>query len=142
MVNEQSSNEERRDNQRPRKKRKRLPSTAEPKRSSGQKNSRSKQPTVPDAEACLCALGQLPGLIAMGLVTTAQANAIRGVYNTILQQHHRSRMGSEQPQLDDVQVTEMLRTNPGMLNMLAPLLTEEQIAAIMEEVKDDDDGQT
>jgi hypothetical protein len=143
MSDEKQSDHDRQEKQPTRKKRrKRLPSVVEPKRSSGQRQSRSKQHPAPDSDACLSALGQLPGLIAMGLVTTAQANAIRGVYNTILQHQHRSRAGGDQQQLDDVHVMEVLRTNPGMLSMLEPLLTDEQIAAVMEEVKDDKDGQT
>jgi hypothetical protein len=101
----------------------------------------SKQRSAPDSDACLAALGQLPGLVAIGLVTTAQANSIRGVYSTILQQHHRTRTGRDQAQLDDADVMAILRDNPSMLNMLAPLLTDEQIAAIMEASEGGEDGQ-
>ena len=77
----------------------------------------------------------------MGLLTTAQGNAIRGVYSTILQHHDRTRAGREQTQIDDADVMAMLRDNPSLLSMLEPLLTDEQIAAIMEDSRGDDDGQ-
>ncbi len=126
-----------------RKKRRRRRSTAVtvPGKSSDRQRSGAKQRTAPDTDACLDALGQLPGLIAMGLVTTAQANAIRGVYSTILQQHHRTRAGRDQAQLDDADVMAILRDNPSMLSMLAPLLTDEQVAAIMEDSEGAEDGQ-
>lgn len=124
-------------------KRRRKPSSAAmvPRKSSGRQRSGTKQCSAPDPDACLDSLGQLPGLIAMGLVTTAQANAIRGVYSTILQQHHRTRAGRDQAQLDDADVMAILRDNPSMLSMLAPLLTDEQIAAIMEDAEGAEDGQ-
>lgn len=124
-------------------KRRRRPSTAVtvPGKSSGRQRSGAKQRSAPDTDDCLAALGQLPGLIAMGLVTTAQANAIRGVYSTILQQHHRTRSGRDQAQLADADVMAILRENPSMLSMLAPLLTDEQIAAIMEDSEGAEDGQ-
>ena len=126
-----------------RKKRRRRTSTAVsvPGKSSSRQRSGTKQRSAPDTDDCLDALGQLPGLIAMGLVTTAQANAIRGVYSTILQQHHRTRAGRDQAQLDDADVMAILRENPSMLSMLAPLLTDEQVAAIMDDSEGVEDGQ-
>lgn len=110
--------------------------------SSERRESRRKQSGPPDTEACLTALGQLPGLIVMGLVKTAQANAIRGTYATILQEHHRSRTGREQPKLDDADVMKILRSDPSLLSMLESLLTDEQIATLMEQAGDGDDGET
>jgi hypothetical protein len=112
-----------------------------PGKSSGRQRSGKKKCTAPDPDDCLDALGQLPGLIAMKLVTTAQANSIRGVYSTILQQHRRTQSGRDQAQLDDAGMMAILRDNPNMLSMLAPLLTEEQIAAIMEDCEGTEDGQ-
>ena len=147
-MSEDNKNEEDRDENQPspqekkkkKQKRKQLPSVVKPEKPSGRKRSGAKQYAAPDSEACLIALGQLPGLIAMKLVTTAQANSIRGVYGTILQQHHRSRTGRDQPQLNDADVMAMLRADPRWLSMLAPLLTDAQIEAIMEETKDSEDG--
>ena len=108
-------------------------------KSSGRQRSGAKASSAPDSDACLDALGQLPGLIAMGLLTTAQANSIRSVYSTILQQHHRTPTGRDQAQLNDADVMAILRENPRMLTMLEPLLTDEQIAAIMEDLEDAED---
>ena len=143
MSDENRREGDREEPQRARRKKRRRPSTTVtvPGKSSGRQRSGAKQRTAPDTDACLDALGQLPGLIAMGLVTTAQANAIRGVYSTILQQHHRTRAGRDQAQLDDADVMAILRENPSMLSMLAPLLTDEQIAAIMEDSEGAEDGQ-
>ena len=93
----------------------------------------------------LTALGQIPGLITMGLITTAQANAIRGVYSTMLQRHQHVGRSRDQAHLDDADVMQLLRENPSMLNMLSPLLTDQQIAAVMQQSDDDltkYDGQT
>ena len=108
---------------------------------SGRQQSGTKKQSVPDADACLVALGQLPGLVAMGILTTAQANSMRGVYSTILQQHQRTRATRDQAQLDDANVMTILRDNPAMLSMLAPLLTDEQIAMVMDESASEEDGQ-
>ena len=141
MSQDEPSESDHEDQQNPRRERRRQSSGAVvPRPSAGRQRSGARQRTAPDSDACLDGLGRLPGLIVMGLVTTAQANAIRGVYGTILQQHHRTQTGRDQSQLDDADVMAMLRDNPGLLSMLAPLLTDEQIAAIMEEAKEGDDG--
>jgi hypothetical protein len=101
----------------------------------------SKQRSAPDSDACLAALGQLPGLVAMRVLTTAQVNTMRGVYSTMLQQHHRSQAGQHQAQLDDADVMAILRDNPTLLSLLEPLLTDEQIDAIMDDSEGATDGQ-
>jgi hypothetical protein len=93
-------------------------------------------------EDCLAALSRLPGLITMGLITTAQANAIRGTYATILQHHHHSAQGdAAQQTLADEDVLTMLRANPELLNMLEPFLTDDQIAMAMKDDQGGQDGQ-
>lgn len=97
--------------------------------------------SILDAETCLRGLGQLPGLVALGVLKPAQANAIRGSYREILQYHQRSQVRDDRNGLSNVDVLELMRTNPRILSMLEPLLTQEQIAMVMRGGKGDAGGQ-
>jgi hypothetical protein len=96
---------------------------------------RARRSDVPDRDACLGALGRLPGLMMMGLVTTPQANALRAIYGTILQQHDRARDAQGGVRLADANVLQLARTDPALLGMLEPLLTDQQIHAVMHEAR-------
>ena len=125
------------------KKRRTRPSTAvaSPRETSKRRRSSRQPRNLPDADASLEALAQLPGLLAMGLITTGQANSMRGIYSTMLQELNRRQTSRSQTQLDDADIMQLLRDNPGMLNMLAPLLTDDQIDAVMEDLAEEGDGQ-
>jgi hypothetical protein len=89
-------------------------------------------PHIPSAEECLAALAHLAGLVALGILRPAQANAIRGSYREILQHHGRSHArGSAQAAVSDADLLDLVRTNPALLNLLEPLLTKEQIDLVM-----------
>jgi len=100
-----------------------------------------RHPHVPDRQACLLRLAQLPGLVALRMLTPSQANVMRGVYRDILQEHRSSQTAGGQQALPDATVLELARTSPEVVNLLAPLLTDEQVAALMRASKDGCDGQ-
>ena len=103
------------------------------------KRARSK---IPSEDECLQAIGQLGGLIAMGLLKPAQANAIRASFRDILQHHQRSQSRHDHAGIGDADVLDLMRKDPTILNMLAPLLTDEQLAMIMQQDKGGDGGTT
>ncbi len=78
---------------------------------------------------CLAALSSLPGLVVVGILSPAQANTIRGVYAAILQHYQRQSPYDRGGVADDALV-DMLRRHPDYANLLEPLLSAEQIAAI------------
>jgi hypothetical protein len=91
---------------------------------------RAKNTELPSEEACLRVMTQVAGLVAMGLLKPAQAQAIRASYRELLQYHKtKARANAASTNLD---VMDLLRKSPEMLNLLEPLLTDEQIAKVME----------
>jgi hypothetical protein len=86
---------------------------------------------VRSVEECLSMLDQLPGMIATRLITPSQANSIRSAINDILAFHQRSLGGSATKAVLDSDLLARLRREPQLMNMLAPLLTAEQIATLM-----------
>jgi hypothetical protein len=89
------------------------------------------KPSIPTLEDCLRAMAQLAGLVAMGLLKSSEANAIRGAYREILQ-HHKSEAKQSETSLSNADVMEVLRKDPQVLSLLEPLLTPEQVAMVMQ----------
>jgi hypothetical protein len=85
---------------------------------------------------CLAALSQLPALMTFGLVDVKLANAFKGIYATILQHYQRKTANSEKPTLDRPGLLDMLRKHPDLANMLEPMLSKEQIEALMQQGQD------
>jgi hypothetical protein len=85
---------------------------------------------TPTPEECLAALGALPGLVALGLMSTARANSIRGAYAEILRWHGHARGQRDEGRLTDDDVLALARSNPEILSMIEPLLTDEQIEMV------------
>lgn len=86
--------------------------------------------SVPTAEDCLRALAQLPGLTAMKLISTGQCNSIKSIYATILAEYRHSER-STGPQVQDELLLKFLKKDPGLLNLIAPLLTPGQLEFVM-----------
>jgi len=84
-----------------------------------------KQFRVPKEAQVLDALGKMPGAVAMGILTTAQANALRGVYHEILAALQR-RGGQQEQKVATHQILDAIRQNPALLSLLEPFLTDEQ----------------
>lgn len=86
---------------------------------------------VVSEEDCLLALGSLPALIAMGLLKTAHANSIRGVYTAILQHYRQRENPADRDGVTDEGLIDMLTRHPEYANYLEPLLSAELIATLM-----------
>src|SRR5262245_19448915 len=73
---------------------------------------------VRSVEDCLRALDQLPGMVAMGLLRPAQANAIRGVLRDMIQFQQRAAGNSaaNMPLSDDL--LQRLRKEPELMNLM------------------------
>lgn len=106
------------------------------------KSKRAKSRQVYDVQKCLEALSQLPGLLMIGYVRPAQANAIRSTLETILR--HYRQTGSTRSELapKDIDIMSILRTHPELVSLFESLLTDEQLEAVMKEAKDGDDRET
>jgi hypothetical protein len=104
----------------------------------------SRKPSIPDPNACLAALAQMPGMVAFKLITPAQSNAMRAPLEAILRQHNwtATRAGQSEGRIANVDLMELARRNPEVLNMLAPVLTEEQITMVMKTTTDGSHGKT
>jgi hypothetical protein len=97
------------------------------------------RPNVASAEQCLAALTQLPGLVAMGLLTPAQANSMRATFATILQ-HHQKSQNAPTPARATPEVVQAVRNHPELATLLESLLTDEQLEALLKEARDCGDG--
>ena len=99
----------------------------------------SKKPGVPSENDCLLAIAQVAGLVAMGLLKVGQANAIRAAYRDILS-HHKGKAKEAEKSLSNSDVMDLLKKDPKLVNLLAPLLTSEQLDMVMNAGDEDTDG--
>ena len=107
----------------------------------GQGPGNSKVPTVSE---CLASLSQIPGMVALKLITPAQANAMRGTLEAILRQHNRSgtRAGQPEGNVQSMDLVDLAKRDPQVLNMLETILTDQQITMVMKATKDGGCGKT
>jgi len=99
----------------------------------------------PGEEQCLAAIARLAGLVAIGMLKPSQANSIRASFAEILRFHRAAKGAREQQRLEDADLIGLLRTNPELLAMLEPLLTEDQIDMLTREAAANEaqtDGET
>jgi hypothetical protein len=87
----------------------------------------------------MLALARLPGLVAMKILTPAQANAMRATYQTMLAEYSRVPPG-QQAQITDDNVLRLLQMQPEVLSMIEPFLTPDQVAMVMHAADDESDG--
>jgi hypothetical protein len=92
---------------------------------------RTRRRATPSIEDCLYQLSQLPGLIATGLLTSAQANAISRALTAILAYHAQAQASTPSGAQLDVDLRARLRDDPQLMHMLEPLLSDEQISLLM-----------
>jgi hypothetical protein len=95
--------------------------------------------TIPSRDECLQGIAALSGLVAMRILTPAQANTIRANFMAILREYEPARQAPS-AHLPDEQVMELWRTHPELLDFIELLLTPEQLEMIMREVGRDADG--
>jgi len=95
-----------------------------------QQRQRAKKPDIPSEEDCLGAIVQVARLVAMGLLETAQANAIRASFREILL-HHRSKTKEAEKGVSNVELLDVLRKDPKLLSLFEPLLSQAQVEWIL-----------
>ena len=96
----------------------------------------AKQP-IESAEDCLAALGRLPALNMLGVLSEKQINAFKGVYSTMLQYYQRQQATPRSANLEEAGILEALRRNPMLANLLEPVLSQEQIDSLMAQARDE-----
>jgi len=97
---------------------------------------RRKHGSIPSKEACLAALAQLAGAVALGLLKPAQANAMRTNYVEILRHHQRNESRDDRQGIANEDVVELMRSNPQAFSILEPFLTDDQIDMVMRGSRD------
>jgi hypothetical protein len=103
---------------------------------------RSSGNAVPSREACLQAIARLSGLVAMGILKPAQANSIRASFETILHCHERDRdRAGQAAQLPNEDVIRAFDLHPDLIDLLAPVLSEDQLQMLVNRTKARSDGQ-
>jgi hypothetical protein len=95
---------------------------------------------IPTPDECLRALHQTAQLLVMDVISASKANALRGIYTTLAEQQQSQRQGDGGRQLDDQWLITMLHRHPEMAKHLEPLLSDEQIAALMKQASEGDHG--
>ena len=65
---------------------------------------------------------------------------MRGAFNSVLQHHRHQPAGKVGNALDQPRLLELVRANPELANLLEPMLTDEQIAMVLQNAKDGTHG--
>jgi hypothetical protein len=98
----------------------------------------SKQADIPSPDDCLRALGKLPGLVALKVLKPAECNAIRTVYSTMLG-HHAKHEAHRSSVVGNEDVITLLRSNPALIDLIAPILSAEQLNLVMQHFENNDE---
>lgn len=97
---------------------------------------RSQRGTIPSEQDCLRMLAALNTLLLMGFIDPRRATAIRGGLAELLR-HFRGRANSAvQPALSEADLAKLLQADPSIVDLVAPFLTEEQIAFLLRREKE------
>lgn len=114
-------------------------SHAEAAGSAGRRGHTQQDAEVPTERECLRALRDLNRLVVTRILTPSEANAIRANLREIIAYHQRQRSPSGAAPLPRAELRRMLREHPAMVNALASLLSEEQIADLVSDPGDGDE---
>jgi len=82
------------------------------------------------------AIAALPGLIAIKVLTSGQANAMRANFEAILRYHERGQHAPSKRATDD-HILKIVREQPELLGLLEPFLMPDQLGIIMKEFRSD-----
>jgi hypothetical protein len=110
----------------------------DPNRSERSRERNRKGSGIPSAEEILAMLLKLNGLVAMRIISTAQATVIQRSLRTILDYQARQAQGG-QPGLPQEALAEICHEDPRILNLLEPFLTDAQVDWLMHGRKDSDE---
>ncbi len=100
-----------------------------------------KRSRIPDTEEILAMLMQLNGLVMLGMITSAQANVLQRNLRTILdvqRQKSRADSGGQSTQA----LADLCRTNPQLMNLLEPFLSDAQMEWLMKSIREAGNEQT
>jgi hypothetical protein len=113
---------------------------AQKKRSDQRRSDKGAKNAYPSEDQCLTAIARVAGLVAMRILTTSQANSIRAAFSEILRWHRTSSGRSGDRRVDDRDLLSILRTNPELLAMIEPLLTDDQIELLARQAGEESEG--
>ncbi|MEX2142015.1 MAG: hypothetical protein WD894_22300 [Pirellulales bacterium] len=99
----------------------------------------SAAPPIPTAEECLQKLAHLPSLVALGVLTPAQSNSMAAAFREILRHHQRAESGTANSGVANLDVLAIAARDPNLINMLAPMLSKQQLDLLMERQEDRSD---
>jgi hypothetical protein len=100
-----------------------------------------KRTRLPDTEEILGMLMQLNGLVTLGMISPAQANVLQRSLRTILdvqRQKSRADSGGQSTQA----LADLCRTNPQLMNLLEPFLSDAQMEWLMKSIREAGNEQT
>jgi hypothetical protein len=102
------------------------------------KTSKTRRAPQLTEDDCVAKLEHLVGLVTLKHLTTAQANSIHSVYRTILDAK-RQRGAQRETQLSSDGWAAAVQKDPSLLNLLAPLLTDDQMEGFLQQLKEERD---
>jgi hypothetical protein len=116
-----------------------------PHRAPSTKHNRSRnggptRPRIPSREECYAQIHSLNGLVAMGILAPSRANSIRANLLAIIAYHDRASSSSGEV-LSDSTIRQIWQVDPGLLNHIEHLMTEEQLEKALREATGNDDRQ-
>ena len=91
---------------------------------------------IPSRDECLRAVNQVANLLLMGVVTTSQPTRLAPPIRPCLISNKSNGVAVGR-QLDDQGLLSVLRSHPELAGHLEPLLSDEQIAMLMEQARED-----
>jgi hypothetical protein len=109
-----------------------------PKSGRRRRESQSQATEIPRIDEILDMLMKLNKLVAMNFMSTAQASVIQRGLRTVLDVQLKREQGQPQELLSET-LAELCRSNPHLLNLLAPFLPDELVDEIMEGFNDEPD---
>jgi hypothetical protein len=92
---------------------------------------------LPSVDDLLGKFLQLNGAMLTGLISSSQAGHIHKNLKVVLDAQFRRETRSDVP--NPQALMDLARQDPGILNVLEPFLTDEQIDQLMQEIRDDPD---
>jgi hypothetical protein len=106
---------------------------------SGGGRGRRQRVPIPTVDQVLQQLIQLNGAVAIGAMSTKEANLIHKNLRTVLDVQMK-RASREDSGPSQEALVELCRNDPRVLNVIEPFLTDTQMEWLMNEVRDDADG--
>ena len=105
------------------------PGSPQQDREQRRKRSRRRRPIF-SREDCLVMLTQIPGMIKAGFVAPTEANAIRAVLHTILDEHRQSKAGPGSQKQVTPKMLDLIREHAELQDWFEPLLTDPEFDSL------------